>query len=227
MGNKKCNNCLDIKEISEFRTGKSICKECERAKNRKRYYEKNYYYNKKNKTYGFFVYRLKKNYRIVYVGRTESLIFRMEQHIRDKEFNKIEILYFDNKIDMKIAELYFISKYKPILNKKDKYDDISMTIEELDKLEWKEIKYEELLNIEDFIKKDTFTNGIISKDGTKIPFKEIKSCFARQRTNKYLVYVELLNKKQKLIESFKDRESALELVQEIKKDKESIINSFE
>ena len=210
----KCNHCGETKNINEFRKGHGhICKQCENEKNKIRYKERNYYQQYKDRLNRYFVYRLIKDNEIIYVGRTNSFIKRMQSHKLDKDFDKIEILTFDNPIDMQIAELYFISKYKTILNKKDKNCKDSMAIYELDILAWREVDYTNIIENRD-IPVDVVTN-ITANDKTVILLKDIKYIFVRKRSKKYLVYVELENKKQKLIKSFEDKKQANDLADKI------------
>lgn len=59
--------------------------------------------------------------------------------------------------------------------------------------------------------------NINANDGTIIKIADIKSVFTRKRNENYLVYVELDNKKQKLIKSFKNKTFADNLTCKIKK----------
>ena len=210
---KKCSCCGEIKPIDEFRHG--TCKKCENEKNKIRYKEKQYYKQYKDKINRYFVYRRIKDEEIIYVGRTESFIKRMQNHKLDKEFDRVEILTFDNPIDMQIAELYFISKYKPNLNKKDKHYKNSISLFELDILNW--IKIDLIKVMEDKEIPIDIKANINANDGTIIKIADIKSVFTRKRNENYLVYVELDNKKQKLIKSFKNKTFADNLTCKIKK----------
>lgn len=210
---KKCNCCGEIKPIDEFRHG--TCKKCENEKNKIRYKEKQYYKQYQDEMNRYFVYRLIKNEEIIYVGRTKSFVKRMQSHKLNKEFDRVEILTFDNPIDMQISELYFISKYKPILNNKDKHNKNSLSLYELDILDWIEIDLTSVIQAKK-IPVDLVSN-INANDGTIIQLKDIKSVFTRKRNENYLVYVELDNKKQKLIKSFKNKTFADNLTCKIKK----------
>ena len=89
------------------------------------------------------VYRfLDKDEKIIYVGKTKQLNNRMRghKHLPDtcyKECRWIEYIQFKNESEMGIAEIYFINKYKPKYNKKDKWSGkVYYSIPKLDKLFW-------------------------------------------------------------------------------------------
>lgn len=95
----------------------------------------------------YFVYRFLDNENnILYVGKTKnSLNNRIRQHFSEnghldkkcyEKVSFIEYIELKNKIEMDIKELYYINKWKPIFNSKDKNDeDFDFTIEENSK--WK------------------------------------------------------------------------------------------
>ena len=68
------------------------------------------------------VYRfLNKNNEIIYIGKATELIYRLKnhRHLGKKcysEIKNIEYIQFKTKGDMELAEIYFISKYKPKYN---------------------------------------------------------------------------------------------------------------
>jgi len=79
-----------------------------------------------------FVYRLYKNNEIIYVGKTINLSNRINNHKKDKDFD-----YYDYTIvsdsETHIYEVYYINKYKPILNKDCKgVVDLTLKIKELE-----------------------------------------------------------------------------------------------
>lgn len=72
---------------------------------------------------------LDKDNNVIYIGKTSNLEARIEQHFSKyghlpKEcydnVRKIEFIKINNKTDMGIEELYYINKYQPIFNTKDK-----------------------------------------------------------------------------------------------------------
>lgn len=204
---KKCKTCNEYKDKELFRKG-NICISCEKKRNIISGMDR---YNRlKNKIKGNFVYRLIYNNEIVYVGKSTQLCVRLNKHSQDKNFDKIEIVQFDNEIDMSIAEIYFINKYKPRLNRefKHRYCD-SMPLYELDMRAWFELK--------DYnADKPEVKIGKIFESSLDINFGEIKTCFIRSRSKNFLVYVQNEKGKQKKIGTFQRREDAQNLVYEIK-----------
>lgn len=86
---------------------------------------------------------------------------------------------------MDIAEIYFIFKFKPKLNKEFNYDEgFCPNIPYLDNKNW--IEFNSLFKNKKLI---------IPKEN----YSEIKYCFVRKRNEKYYVYIEFFNKKQKMV----------------------------
>jgi hypothetical protein len=84
------------------------------------------------KTNGEFIIYFMKDDKdnILYIGKTTNLKTRISQHFNKEEceirkwkqeVKCIELLYFDNPIDMSIYEIYYINKYNPIYNKECNY----------------------------------------------------------------------------------------------------------
>lgn len=77
----------------------------------------------------YYVYRfLDKNNNVIYVGRTNSIITRMNQHFDTdghlptewyEQVEHIEYIKMSSIIDMYIKELYYINRLKPIYNRND------------------------------------------------------------------------------------------------------------
>lgn len=98
----------------------------------------------------YYVYRfINKNGAIIYVGKTNDLDNRIYTHINDghlplecySQVYKIQYLIFKTKVDMDIAELYFINKFKPLYNKLDKeFNPIEIEFQN----EFKWLNYEKL-----------------------------------------------------------------------------------
>lgn len=68
---------------------------------------------------GFFVYKIIKNAKILYIGKSTNIKLRMRLHKRDSSwFKNTEIYYAEvqNKTDMDIYEIYYITKLNPIHN---------------------------------------------------------------------------------------------------------------
>ena len=86
-----------------------------------------------DKQYSFnFVYRLHKDKKIVYVGKTVNLTHRIKAHKKDKDFD-----YYDYAItsdsEAHVYEVYYINKYKPILNKDCKGEELfNIKVKELE-----------------------------------------------------------------------------------------------
>lgn len=91
----------------------------------------------------YITYRFKnKNEEIIYVGQTkQSLSERLKNHkhlpLDCYENTKIvEYLEFQNKIDMDIAEKYFISKFLPLYNTVYINSNMNLIIPDLDNAKW-------------------------------------------------------------------------------------------
>ena len=85
---------------------------------------------------------------IIYIGKSKSLLYRQRQHRESSEWfseiDSIEYCIFDSKIEMDIAELYYINKYNPKYNGKDKRNDSVSNIN-IENLQWLEFDMNELL----------------------------------------------------------------------------------
>ncbi|WP_442637790.1 nucleotide excision repair endonuclease [Rossellomorea marisflavi] len=88
----------------------------------------------------YYVYRfVDKNHRIIYVGRTNDLFTRMSTHFGKnghlpkacyEQVHRIDYLQVETKNDMKIKELYYISRYRPLFNTVDA-GEVSFELNEL------------------------------------------------------------------------------------------------
>ena len=98
----------------------------------------------------FYVYRFKnEENEIIYVGKTKNFKQRMITHFSGyghlpkecyEEVRKIEFLVFEKESLMGIKELYYIAKYQPKYNVKDKSDYLVFSaLEEGDK--WEDCLY--------------------------------------------------------------------------------------
>lgn len=77
----------------------------------------------------YYVYRfVDENHNIIYVGRTTDLSTRMSTHFGKnghlpkacyEQVHRIDYLQVETKNDMKIKELYYISRYRPLFNSVD------------------------------------------------------------------------------------------------------------
>lgn len=79
---------------------------------------------------GYYIYKYVYNDEIIYIGKTDSdLKGRIKCHSKEYQFQKYlsdaKIFYYEckNPAHTAILEIYYINKYKPILNKAMKYDD--------------------------------------------------------------------------------------------------------
>lgn len=79
-----------------------------------------------------------KDDKIIYVGRTQDIESRMYNHYLNDywwEFvDKIYIGITNSETDMAIYEIYYINKYKPIYNTKDKFSDSDFPTLQLEEL---------------------------------------------------------------------------------------------
>lgn len=63
-----------------------------------------------------FIYRLYKNDTIVYVGKTNNIFSRINNHKKDKDFDTYDYAILSDS-EAHFYETYYINKHKPILNK--------------------------------------------------------------------------------------------------------------
>jgi excinuclease UvrABC nuclease subunit len=77
-----------------------------------------------------YVYRFLNNQGdIIYVGKTNDMKRRMRQHFLRghlpkecyKKTNEVQYIKFKSELESSIYEIYYINKFKPIFNKKDKF----------------------------------------------------------------------------------------------------------
>ena len=96
----------------------------------------------------FYVYKfLDQDNNIIYIGRTTGLERRMKEHklnghLSQECYDKVNKIFYSklgSNVDMKIYESYYISKYKPIYNEKNKsFGDTKLILPDL---EWHEYIY--------------------------------------------------------------------------------------
>lgn len=90
---------------------------------------------------------------IIYIGRTNNILnrFALHSHLPDECYNRIKYIDYavvNSECDAIIYELYYISKYLPEYNTKDKPNEqTTVNIEELTFLPFKE-DFAPLLNME-------------------------------------------------------------------------------
>lgn len=109
----------------------------------------------------YSIYRfLDKNNKVIYIGRSVNITRRMSQHFSKSghlikecydNTEKIEVAELNSKNDMRIYEIYYISKYKPFYNKEFKNNEsISLILPEL---KW--------IDIEDYKIKNEYRDYIL------------------------------------------------------------------
>lgn len=98
----------------------------------------------------YVVYRFISNEKVLYVGLSSDFKRRIYQHkyaghLKQEWYNsvdRIEYIELETEVDMNIAEIYFIAKFKPAWNSSRTYDGkLGITIEDLDNLEWKTLDF--------------------------------------------------------------------------------------
>lgn len=148
----------------------------------------------------FYLYRFYYKNLIVYVGRTkQKLQDRIRGHLFAKpmhraidvnQVSKIEYCILPTQADMFLYEIYFINKYKPILNVDDKaIDDLTITLKEP---EWFEFD----INTKLFNKwKSEIT---IKNDVTGYSYRRLRNEHAIKESNKmFLRELDNLNEEEK------------------------------
>lgn len=84
-----------------------------------------------------YVYRfLDSQGSIIYVGKTNDMKRRMRQHFLRghlpkecyKKTNEVQYMKFKSEVESSIYEIYYINKFKPIFNKKDKFRTLDVPI---------------------------------------------------------------------------------------------------
>lgn len=76
-----------------------------------------------NKKYVYSIYKLYLDNEVIYIGKSVNASNRIFAHWNDKEFNKIEVLYFINESDMNTIEPYLIAKFNPKNNREFRTND--------------------------------------------------------------------------------------------------------
>lgn len=80
---------------------------------------------------------------VVYVGRSKQLESYLQSYSSSgylesyDDVERVEYITFDNEVEMNLAEIYFINKYKPILNQRRIYEGESAPIELFENKTWK------------------------------------------------------------------------------------------
>ena len=158
---------------------------------------------------------------IIYIGKSTQINVRLTHHLRDKDFDTVEVIQFDNEVDMCISEIYFINKYKPRLNKEFIYSDVkSMSLKELDSILWMNIGYytnylnNYTINLNNENNENEIKKLMIQKLG--VNFGSIRLCFMRERYGRFYVYVQNKSKKQKSLKIFENKNDAEKLVEDVR-----------
>ena len=223
---KTCKNCHEEKDISEFslrkyKKGSEIkhyycgtCKDCIRKRGREYYHN-----NKKNVKY---VYRFLNKYdEIIYIGKTENLVIRLNNHFSNghlpqecyDETVKIEFLAMISTVLMDIKEIYYINLYKPKYNTEYIVNEEPIIIKDFKYDIWEEYDKEKV--------KELTKDNLFKKLINMFEPSRIKSIFNRKRGYRYYVYLEYLDldgkKKQIQINSFKNETDSINLVNKLKK----------
>lgn len=105
----------------------------------------------------YFVYRfLDENFNVIYVGRTDNIKNRMNQHFSGRghlpkecydSVYRVDYLEMVNYLDMKIKELYYIGKHRPIHNT---IDNTPMSVEVMETEDaWRVFTRDEIDNFVD------------------------------------------------------------------------------
>lgn len=117
---------------------------------------------------GYYVYKYVWKNKVIYVGKSNvSLKSRIKAHKQEQRFKKYlgnsEIFSFEccNPAETNIYETFLINKYKPILNRAMKYNDVLKI--DIEEPEWERYDEEENVkkvnrNIENQIDKSSLTN---------------------------------------------------------------------
>lgn len=95
-----------------------------------------------------YVYRfIDINGKCIYVGETNNMSRRMKEHITLKsgkftkksinQVQKIEYFKVKNKVEARQFEIYYINKYKPYLNKADKFNNVRISEDDSYERNWK------------------------------------------------------------------------------------------
>lgn len=236
---KKCTRCLEVKPLSEFGIRNRVvggnikkqyltyCKKCNSEYSKKRYRDMRS--NNLKCIYRF----LDIDENVIYVGKTERIRFRMNEHMSKnghlpKEcydmVNKIQFIAMDSITLMDIKELYYINLYKPRFNKEHLLNEPSFIISDFTKDRWVDYNAEIFKKFDKIksVKTDKSNPNVYidkySINGDNIRF--IKSIFTRKRNKNYLVYIEYETVNGKIKQqrkgTFKTRMEADRLVKDLK-----------
>lgn len=78
-----------------------------------------------------YIYFLIKNEEVVYVGQTSKGLCRIYQHLDNKDFDKIYLLWVKDKNELNKLELFYILKYKPFYNKSYKVANTMVSLKKV------------------------------------------------------------------------------------------------
>lgn len=158
METKRCSKCGIEKPLNEFtyrndkKTYVSYCKQCFREYSNKRSAK----LREKDKG-KYFVYKLlDEKLNILYIGKTNNLKRRIQQHMSTgflpkdaiDEVKYISYICLPKQILSDIREIYYINKYKPKYNKQYKYEEMTDIGFDLIELYWKTIDLEDINSFE-------------------------------------------------------------------------------
>lgn len=81
----------------------------------------------------YYIYKYVRNNNIIYIGQTNNLHYRHQQHLHEEPFQDTDQLYYFTCTSGHVTDLYeiaLINKYHPPLNKKHNYDDLIIDVQE-------------------------------------------------------------------------------------------------
>lgn len=152
MSKKVCTKCGQEKSLNEFyirseclkeygkndpRSYRHQCKTC-CSNNAKKQRAKRISYTE-GLYFVYFVFN--HNEELIYIGKTNDIYNRIKQHQIENRFCEDDVYYIEfellkNPCDAGVREIYYINKYKPILNQRDVFDGeiIDTIINDLNRL---------------------------------------------------------------------------------------------
>ena len=228
---KRCSRCLEVKPLSEFgirnrlvkgervKQYLSYCKKCNSEYSSKRYREM-----KSNNLKCIYRF-LDIDNNVIYIGKTERLRYRMNQHLSNighlpKECyemtKKIQFMSMKSTVLMDMREMYYINLYKPKFNSNHLYpNEPNFIISDFVNDKWIDYNSTMISRIDLGIASIREIEKHSSND-----IKRVASIFKRKRNENYLVYIEYINNENKKVQkrkgTFKIEEEANELVETLK-----------
>lgn len=138
LSKKVCSKCGIEKALNEFyvrhdllkeygeadpKSYRHQCKQC-CSNNAKKQRQKHLEYTQ-GLYFVYFVYN--HNNELIYIGKTNDICSRIHQHQIEKRFNEDDVNYIEFELinslcDASVREIYYINKYKPLLNQRDVFE---------------------------------------------------------------------------------------------------------